>query len=235
MSVQQLIVGCAAAQVSYCAQLTAASDTAVTCQQQQQAKDSCRRTCGLCYDKVDSSSLVWYNQAKSLGLTSPLTPTLTPTPNLTPAPTPTLASSQNEPQMEDDVADAISTQQIESVADSMPMQSATAGRVAGGKKADPSPSLMHESQIDVAVGPMPIENFTNTVEQSRNSSGDSDLLRATALFPSHPQDQNVGWQDSWQDHLSNPFCKSVLCLCALLLTCIICLLKGRFKRKKVLR
>ena len=235
-SVQQFIVGCAAVQVPYCAQLRADPDTALNCRQQQQAQDSCRRTCGLCYDKVDSSSLVWYNQAKSLGSTLALTPP--PTPTLTP----TLASSQNAPQVEDDVADAISTQQIESGADSMLMQPATAGTVAKGKKANLSPSIMHESQVDVTVGPMPIENFTNTVEQLRNSSGESDLIRATAFSAvpeSHPQDRIhmhlVGSQDSWKNHLSNPFCKSVLCLCVLLLTCIICLLKGKFKRRKVLR
>lgn len=288
MSVQLLDVGCAVAQIPYCAQLLAASDTAVTCQQQQQAKDSCRRSCGLCYDKVDSSSLVWYNQAKSLGSTPAVTPTPTPassqvdhegaslSPDHTHSQAEVLSSLQDvvyaggdqlhgQPDSladelsrpvydqaqtndfhTDGVAGATASQQVEGGADSMLMQPATAGMAAEGKKADLTLSTAHESQVDIAAGPVTVESYGKTVEQLANSSSDSNLVQATAFSEvpeSHVQDQKVSKhmhavptnQDSWQNHLSNPFCKSVLCLCALLLTCVICLFRGKLKRRKVLR
>lgn len=306
---QSFVQDCAAVQVSYCAQLTAAPDLKLKCQQQQQAKDSCRRSCGLCYDKVDSSSLVWYNQAKSLGSTLAPTPTPTPGPTFTPTSTSTPASSQAEPQgispnlththnqvqassglqgvmtdagahqlndqpdplvdpladpladklrwpaynqaqadnlPTDDVADAIGSQQVESVADSVLMQPASAGLVSDGKMANLTPSTTHESPVDIAAGPITAETHANIIAKLANSSGGSNLLGAagfSAIPESHLQEQNVSThmhvapthQDSWQNHLSNPFCKSVLCLCALLLTCILCLLRRKLKRRKVLR
>ena len=288
---QQSIVGCAIVQVSYCTQVRAAPDTALTCQQQQQAKDSCRRSCGLCYDKVDSSSLVWYNQAQSLGSTPAPTPTLTPTPALSQvepkgaSSSPTRAYSQAQAssslqgikvnaggnQLDDqpdsladdwsrpaydqaqadglqshDIADAVDSQQVESSADGTLMQPATAGVAADGKKAGLTSNTTHESQVDAAAGPVTSQEYGNTVEQLAVGSGDGNVLRAAA-FPAAPERHrqvrrgNIYMhvvpanQDSWQKHLSDPFCKSLLCLCALLLTCIVCLFRGRFQRRKVLR
>ena len=288
VSVQELDVGCAVAQVPYCAQLRAASDTAATCQQQQQAKDSCRRSCGLCHDKVDSSSLVWYNQAKSPGSTPALTPTPTPAArqvehagvSLSPDHThgqaqvssslqdvvhaggvnfddqpdsladelsrPVSDRTQADDLQADTVADAISSEQVQRFADSMLKQPAAAGMADKGTKAYLIPSTMHESHVDVAASPGTVEKYENTVEQLANSSGDSNLLRATA-FSAAPESNSQGQkvskhmhvvpttQDNWQNHLSNPFCKSVLCLSALLLMCVLCLLRGKLKRRKVLR
>lgn len=62
-------------QVAYCAQLNAASDKEAACQQQQ-AQDVCHRSCGLCRDNEERSSLFWYNQARVGGsFQAPITTT----------------------------------------------------------------------------------------------------------------------------------------------------------------
>ncbi len=56
---------CTYMQVPYCKGVNASKDRASLCQQQD-AQDSCRRSCNLCHPKTDTSSLVWYNQRSSL-------------------------------------------------------------------------------------------------------------------------------------------------------------------------
>lgn len=274
-----------AVQVSYCAQLNTALDKASTCQQQRKAQTSCRRSCGLCYDKVDSSSLVWYNQAESQRSSPALTPTPTPTHSQADPrgsfSNPARSQAQglsglqdarasdreaqlkplsnsadelsrqlddqalaNDPQandlVADDIADAISSQHVEDGPDSMVMRPASTGLDAGGMQAGLTPSSMHESELGVADGLETSESNVYTVEQLNSSSGDSKLPNAAAMsIPIKGQNdsRHLGLtnQDSWQNHLSNPFCMSVLCLCALLMTCVICLFRGKFRRKKVIR
>ena len=265
-------------QVSYCAQLNAASDKTSTCQEQQQAQNSCRRSCGLCYDKVDSSSLVWYNQAKSQGSSAALTPTPThsqvdprgsfPNPAHSQAQTSSglqetasddllnnnmsnLLADESSKQVDaqaqandlqtddlhvlddplaDDVADAISSQHVGS----------GTGMAADDTQAGVTPSIIHESQVDVAGGPGTDESNVHTIEQLNRSSSDSTLPHAAAMSTpingkDHSRHNGLTNQDTWQNHLSNPFCMSVLCLCILLMTCIVCLLRNKFRRRKVLR
>ena len=52
-------------QVPYCKGVNASKDRASLCQQEE-AQDRCCRSCNLCHPKIDTSSLVWYNQRSSL-------------------------------------------------------------------------------------------------------------------------------------------------------------------------
>jgi len=58
-------VCCTYMQVPYCKGANASKDRASSCQQQE-AQDRCRRSCNLSHPKIDTSSLVWYNQRSSL-------------------------------------------------------------------------------------------------------------------------------------------------------------------------
>lgn len=274
-----------AVQVSYCAQLNAASDKATTCQEQLQAQNSCRRSCGLCYERVDSSSLVWYNQAKSQGSSAALTPTPAHSHVDPRGSFPNRAHSQaqassglqeaasddllnnmsnllaDEPSRQvdaqaqandddllhvlgnplaHDVADAISSQHVGSSADSLIMQPASTGMATDDTQAVLSPSTVHDSLADVAGGLETDESNVYTLEQLNRSSNDSKLPHAAALSTpingkDHSRHNGLTNQGTWQNHLSNPFCMSVLCLCVLLMTCIVGLLRNKFRRRKVLR
>ena len=52
-------------QIPHCKGVNASKDRASLCQQQE-AQDRCHRSCDLCHRKLDTSSLVWYNQRSSL-------------------------------------------------------------------------------------------------------------------------------------------------------------------------
>ena len=190
---------CPAVQVTYCAQLNAASDKAVLCQQQE-AQDSCRRSCDMCYAKADSSSLVWYNQHRH-----------TMTPSSAPYPTPTHNQSQ----------------------------ASSEGGTGGSKHARLNAYTRLESQSGVLRSPITHEMNANSAGQMNNSCGH--LTADIAPGGDLAQDQNVSMhaglrsQDSWNKHLSNPFCKSVLFLCALLLALTIWLARGKIRRKRSLQ
>lgn len=97
----------------------------------------------------------------------------------------------------------------------------------------------HESQSGVLPSLMPHGVYATTVGQLNSSCGH--LTVAVAPGSDTAQNQNVNMhaafrsQDSWSNHLSNPFCKSVLFLCALLLTLTIWLARGKIRRKRSLQ
>ena len=188
---------CAALQAPYCAKINGASDKASLCQQQE-AQDSCRRSCDLCYPKTDSSSLVWYNQHRH---------------SLTNTPYPTSAHNQTHGSFE--------------------------GVIGGSKHAHSSACTSHESQLDVLPNATTHGTYINTVGQL--NSGCQVFTVAAAPGSKLAQDRNVsmlaelGSQDSWSTHFSNPFCNSVLFLCALLLGLTVWLARGKVRRKRSLQ
>ncbi|KAL0038780.1 hypothetical protein WJX79_007387 [Trebouxia sp. C0005] len=56
---------CIDTDIPHCKGVNASKDRASLCQQQE-AQDRCHRSCDLCHRKLDTSSLVWYNQRSSL-------------------------------------------------------------------------------------------------------------------------------------------------------------------------
>lgn len=187
----------AAVQAPYCAQLDGASDRESFCQQQE-AQDSCRRSCDMCYAKADSSSHSWYNQDRH---------------SLTLYPTP----SYNQ------------------------TQASSEGVTGGSDNAHLSAYTRYESQSDVLPGIKTHGSDASPDGQLDSSCGQ--FIAAAAPTGNLAQDHNgsmrVGLtsrsRDSWSNHLSNPFCKSVLFLCALLLTLTIWLARGKIRRKRSLQ
>ena len=189
----------AAVQVLYCAHLNSASDKALRCQQQA-TKDSCRRSCDMCYAKADSSSLVWYNQDRhSL------------------APYPTLTHDQ--------------------------IQASSEGVTGGSNHARLDAYTRHGSQLDALPGITTHGSYANPDGQLDGSCGHFTAAAAPNgdLAPDQSVSMHAGlrsqdnWPTPWSKHLSNPFCKAVLFLCALLLALTIWLARGRIRRRRSLQ
>ena len=202
-------------QVPYCDQLNASSDKESACRQDK-AQECCQSSCDLCRDHADSSSLVWYNQAKPKGSSQALT--------LPPGQAHALSKLQDGVVCgDDDLAD--------------PQADAVSSQHTGGNQAYVNPNGTY------VAGPVTNKSLANTVEhlnsRSNNHSRSSHIAAAAAIFGRLAQRRQANMHvaqrrggNIWKNPISNPLLAPILCLCAVSLLCAVRLARAVFKYKR---
>ena len=231
-----------AAQALYCARIKDDSAQEMGCEEEE-AQDRCRRTCGLCYDKLDSSSLLWYNQARrplsNEALSSYVNDPLLPDNNLS------TTGLVTVPDLKEDVAQShnhsasddpgASSGKVDSIVESMLSQQAKEGKREAAEQAAGDLNLTKKADVDAAAG-QPVVSGRDMPDQanaSRTYSTPGHEASKDSTGSSRAQMDHLGDHQGWKHQLNNPFYVFLLCLCALSLTCNVWLSRSKIRRKKV--
>ena len=206
--------------------------------QQQQAQNSCRRSCELCHSKVDSSNLVWYNQNK--GSSNQQTVVAYAGENQSSNVTGQKgigAEAHVKPLVDLDLLtqpfydpaneSTESSGQVESVVDSMLQQQIQVDEANIGQQAT-QPSNVTQ-KLQAADQPLILRSQNNMSDQFSSSPNHSRVFDAAVAPVKNPR------AESWKDQLSSPLSLFLLCLCSLLLMCTIWLGRSKLRRKKLMR
>lgn len=210
-----------AVQPQHCAQVQQASNKKELCQQAA-VRDGCHRTCDLCHAGFDSSSLVWYNQPQTVAA----------------------AAQAWHASRDADISQVVelSGQKDHGLGTTSShlgdlqleeLQAAARAGHAGWHSSVDKPAMQHGHFSSHAV------EYEHTSALSGKLNGTSAILsnamEAARTPASDVDSNNLSSTQSWQRHISNPFCSSLLCLCLLLFACVLWLARTRFRRKRTLR
>jgi len=212
---------CASAvQLQQCAQVQQAPNKEELCQQAA-ARDGCHRTCGLCHAGFDSSSLVWYNQ-----------------PQTTAAAAQAWHASRDtgfNHGVELSGQEGIELGTTSSDLGDLQLEEVDAAARAGhaGEHSSVDKPAMQQGHVNSnAVEHEKVAGLSGKLNGT--STTISNATEAARSLASDVDSDILSRTRSWQRHISNPFCSSLLCLCLLLFACVLWLAKTRFRRKRTL-
>ena len=208
-------------QVQQCAHVRESSDKAELCEGTA-ARQACHRTCGRCHADFDSSQMVWYNQPQNAAVD-------------------TSVADASRVQDEDDLSDLSSTKRTDigaavSLLNGVLLRSkgdlhAHANGGIGGETGAASETAKEESHSNSSA----VENHRDRSSEGQISKGAglSDATESARSLVSN--NKGIARTRSWKEHVSNPFCVSLLFLCLVMLACMLFLAKMRFRRKRLPR
>ncbi len=207
-------------QPQHCAQLQQASDKEEVCQQPA-AREGCHRTCDLCQHGFDSSNLVWYNQPQTTAASA----------QAWHASRDADISQDVELSGQEGIMLATTSSHLGDVQLEEVEAAARAGHVGGHSSVDkPVMQQVHGNSSAVEH-----EHVAGSSGKLNGTSGTVSKASEAAGTLTSDVDSNVlNRMQSWQRHISNPFCSSLLCLCLLLFACVLWLAKTKLRRKKTL-
>lgn len=210
-----------AVQPQHCDQVRQAPNKEELCQQAA-ARDGCHQTCDLCHAGFDSSSLVWYNQ-----------------PQTTAAAAQAWHSSRGagisqdvELSGQEGIRLATTSSHLGDVQLAGVGAAARAGHAGAGHNSVVKP-VMQQGHINSSA--VEHEHLAGSSGKLNGTSGTiSNAIEAAGTLTSDVDSNVLSRAQSWQRHISNPFCSSLLCLCLLLFACVLWLAKMKLRRKRTL-
>ncbi len=210
-----------AVQPQHCDRVQQAPNKEELCQQAA-ARDGCQRTCDLCHAGFDSSKLVWYNQ-----------------PQTTAAAAQAWHASRDADISQDVELSGQEGLRLATTSSHLrDVQLADVGAAAGAGHAGAG----HSSVVEPVVQQVHVNSSAVEHEHVAGSSGKlnntnatmSNATEAARSLASDVDSKTLSGTQSWQRHISNPFCSSLLCLCLLLFACVLWLAKTKLRRKRTL-
>jgi len=209
-----------AVQPQHCDRVQQAPNKEELCQQAA-ARDGCQRTCDLCHAGFDSSKLVWYNQPQTTAAAA----------QAWHASRDADISQDVELSGQEGIRLATTSSHLGDV------QLAGVGAAAGAGHAGAG----HSSVVEPVVQQVHVNSSAVEHEHVAGSSGKlngtsstiSNAMEAARSLASDVGSNDLSGTQSWQRHISNPFCSSLLCLC-LLFACVLWLARTKLKRKRTL-
>lgn len=218
-----------AVQPQHCAQVQQAPDKEELCQQAA-ARDGCHRTCDLCDAGFDSSSLVWYNQPQTVAAAAQAWHASRDA---------NISHGVELPGREGIMLATTSSPsdvRLEEVGAAAGAGHAGAGHKgaghAGGHSSVDKP-VMQQGQVNSSA--VEHEHVAGSAGKLNGTTGTvSKASEAAGTLTSDVDSNALGRTQSWQRHIGNPFCSSLLCLCLLLFACVLWLAKTKLRRKRIL-
>jgi len=207
-------------QPQHCAQVQQAPNKEELCQQAA-ARDGCHRTCDLCHAGFDSSTLVWYNQPQTTAAAAQAWHASRD------------ADISHNVELSDqegvelgNKSSHLSDLQLEEV------EAAARAGHAGGHSSVDKPVMQQGHGNSHAVEHERVAGSSGKLNGT--SATISNATEAARSLASDVDSNILSRTQSWQRHISNPFCSSLLCLCLLLLACVLWLAKTKLRRKRTL-
>lgn len=199
----------------------------------------------MCDTEFDSSALVWYNQSQNA-------PKAEVPRDLYHDHLSNLAGKQGietgaairplddlgdppEPLDQPAADSALGSKGVDSVVDSMLTQQAASNNTAVNAHGKQDVDLARDAEGGKSVTSLMLDRIGNISGGSVASVNETQAVTIAASAGALPKSDAVSGTQTWKEHLSNPFCFSLLCLCFTLLICVFWLAKVRFRRRKVVR
>lgn len=204
-------------QVAQCAHNRESSNKAELCQEAA-ARQACHRTCGLCHADFDSSHMVWYNQPQNSA-------------------TETSSAYASRDLDEDDLSDLSSVKRTD-IGAAVSLLNGVLLRRTGDPDADANGGFGGDVSVASEIVKEESHSNSSAVEIRRDRSSEGQISTGAGLSDateSARSNKGIARTRSWKEHVSNPFCFSLLFLCLVMLACMLWLAKMRFRRKRLPR